>query len=109
MCLDRVGLACVSHGYSSQGTQQGLTVCAVPAFGKRFVVVGGRVGVHELSSIVCIVARILQPDRQILVVPSFGYEFWITSCGIGRSQRMHMAGSGRTNRPYHRVLSPKSH
>ena len=36
-----------------------LTVCAIPAFRERLVVIGGGMGVHELPGVVGVVTRIL--------------------------------------------------
>lgn len=81
MCLDQAGLV-VSVRLAKSRVEGSLTVCAVPALGKRLVVIGGSMSVHELPSVVCIVARILQPDWQVFIVPSFGDEFWITTFEI---------------------------
>ena len=61
------------------GAKWKLTVCAIPAFGEGFVVVGGGVSVHEFPGIVGVVPGCLQPDWQVMIVPTLGHEFWVSA------------------------------
>ena len=76
MYLDRAKLV-VSVQLGNWTNEDNLTVCTVPASRERLVVIGGSVSIHELPSVVCVVTRTLQPNWQIFIVPSFGYELWI--------------------------------
>ena len=81
MYLDRAKLV-VSVQLGNWANEDNLTVCTVPASRERLVVIGGSVSIHELSSVVCVVTRILQPDRQVFIVPPFENEFRVSSFGI---------------------------
>jgi hypothetical protein len=45
-----------------------LTIRTVPALGERVVVCGDRVEIYELAGVVGVVTRLLQPDREVVVV-----------------------------------------
>lgn len=47
------------------------TVCSVPAFWVRLVVIGGRVRIPEPAHAVSVVTRILQPNGQVVFVMVF--------------------------------------
>jgi hypothetical protein len=70
MYLDQAELA-VSAQLGKWAKEDNLTVCTVPASRERLVVIGGSMRVHEFPGVVCVVARILQPDRQVFIIPSF--------------------------------------
>ena len=70
MYLDRAKLV-VSVQLGNWANEDNLTVCTVPASRERLVVIGGSMRVHEFPGVVCVVARILQPDRQVFIIPSF--------------------------------------
>jgi len=52
------------------GTEK-LTVRAIPATGSRCIVCRGGVSIHQLSSVVRVVARLLKPHGKISIIETF--------------------------------------